>query len=251
MANPVLEKQFGAASAGTDTALQATTPPIVEGGDRMTIGSVMTATSVLLVLVMGGAAWGRANAALVQRWYWLFFIVLIGLVILTVIRPQLAIFTGIVYSLAEGAFVGSISRVYETFFDGIVFQAVLATFAVFVGMLVLYATRIIKVTQKVRSVIIIATVGVALFYVFSLILSLFGADIPVLEGAGTGALVFSIIVVIIAALNLLLDFEMIETGIAAGAPKGFSWFAAFGLMVTIIWLYIEILRLLAIIASRR
>lgn len=122
----------------------------------MTIGSVMTSTAVLLILVMGGAAWGWANAALVQRWYWLFIIVLIGLVILTVTRPQLAIFTGVVYSLGQGAFVGSISRVYETFYDGIVFQAVLATFAVFVGMLFLYATRIIKVTQKVRSVIIIA-----------------------------------------------------------------------------------------------
>ncbi|MEA1902528.1 MAG: Bax inhibitor-1/YccA family protein [Actinomycetota bacterium] len=251
MANPVLENQFGSVSAGADAALQTAAPPIVADADRMTMGSVLTSTGTLLILVMAGAAWGWANAVLVQRWYWLFFIVLIGLVILTVTRPQFAIFTGAVYSLGQGAFVGSISKVYETFYDGIVFQAVLATFAVFVAMLFLYATRIVKVTQKVRSVIIIATVGIGLFYLFSFILSLFGAGIPVLGGAGTGALIFSAVVVIVASLNLLLDFEVIERGIRAGAPKVFSWFAAFGLMVTIVWLYIEILRLLAIIAARR
>lgn len=251
MANPVLEKQFGAASAGTDATMQTVTPPLAEEGERMTIGSVVTSTAVLLILVMAGAAWGWANATLVQRWYWLFLIVLLGLVVLTVLRPRLAVFTGIVYALGEGAFVGSISRVYETFYDGIILQAVLATLAVFVAMLVLYAARVVRVTEKFRSVVLIATGGIALFYLFSWILSLFGAGIPVLSGAGTPALVFSVVVLIVAALNLLFDFSVIEEGIAAGAPRAFSWFAAFGLMVTIIWLYVEILRLLAILARRR
>jgi uncharacterized YccA/Bax inhibitor family protein len=216
----------------------------------MTAGSVLFSTTVLLVLVAAGATWGWANAALVQRWYWLFFFALVVLVILTVSRPQLAVVTGIFYAVGQGAFIGSLSRVYESFYDGIVFKALLATLAVFVAMLFLYATRIVKVTQRARSVIIIATVGIGLFYLFGFLLSLFGADVPVLTGSGTGALVFSLLVIIVAALNLLLDFQVIERGIRAGAPRAFSWFAAFGLMVTIVWLYIEILRLLAIAARR-
>ena len=118
-------------------------------------------------------------------------------------------------------------------------------------MLFLYATGLVKVTEKVRSVIIIATVGIGLFYLLSWLLAIFGIAVPVIYGVGTPALIFSILVVIVAALNLLLDFEVIERGIALGAPKQFAWFAAFGLMVTIIWLYIEILRLLAILLARR
>ncbi|HSO49599.1 MAG TPA: Bax inhibitor-1/YccA family protein [Acidimicrobiia bacterium] len=249
MANPVLEKQFGTASA--DVALQTAQPPPATGADTMSMGSVITSTLVLLILVMGGAAFGWANAAAVQRWYWAFIIGLIVLVIATVARPQLAPITGIIYSLGQGAMLGSISQVYETCYDGIVLQAFLATMAVFVSMLFLYATRIVKVTQKLRSVIIIATVGIALFYLFSWILTLFNVDVPVLSGAGTPALIFSILVVFVAALNLLLDFQVIEIVVRNCAPRSFSWFAAFGLMVTIVWLYIEMLRLLAILARNR
>ena len=159
--------------------------------------------------------------------------------------------TGLFYSLTQGALIGALSKQYETFYDGIVFLALLATIAVFLAMLFLYATGIVKVTERVRSVIIIATVGIGLFYLLSFLLSLFGFGVPVIYGAGTPALVFSILVVIVAALNRLLDFAVIEHGITTGAPKAFAWFAAFGLMVTIVWLYIEILRLLAILAARR
>ena len=217
----------------------------------MTIGSVAAATFFLLLLVVGGAAYGWANAVAVQRWYWLFIIVLLVLVFATVARPGLAPITGIVYSLGQGALVGSISKIYETFYEGIVFLALTATIAVFVGALLLYVFRIINVTQKTRSVIIIATVGIGLFYLGTLLLSLFDINVPLVTGVGTGALVFSILVVIVAALNLLLDFSVIEHGIVTGAPRAFSWFAAFGLMVTIVWLYIEILRLIAIVVARR
>jgi uncharacterized YccA/Bax inhibitor family protein len=217
----------------------------------MTIGSVAAATFFLLLLVVGGAFYGWMNAVAVQRWYWLFLIVLLVLVLATVARPRLAPFTGIVYSLGQGALVGSISKIYETFYEGIVFLALTATVAVFLGALALYAFRIIKVTQRTRSVIIIATVGIGLFYLATWILSIFNVNVPLVTGVGTGALIFSIAVVIVAALNLLLDFSVIENGIRSGAPRSFSWFAAFGLMVTIIWLYIEILRLLAIVFARR
>jgi uncharacterized YccA/Bax inhibitor family protein len=252
MANPVLTRQFGE-PAVSDAALQTAPPPstTATGEKRMTIGSVAAATFFLLLLVVAGAAYGWANAVAVQRWYWLFIIALLVLVFATVARPRLAPITGIVYSLGQGALVGSISKIYETFYEGIVFLALTATVAVFVGALLLYAFRIIKVTQKTRSVIIIATVGIGLFYLATLLLSIFGVNVPLVTGVGTGALVFSIFVVIVAALNLLLDFSVIEHGIATGAPRAFSWFAAFGLMVTIIWLYIEILRLLAILFARR
>lgn len=251
MPNPVLTKQFGEPSA-SDAALQAAPPPQkAASGDTMTIGSVIGATFFLLLLVVGGATYGWANAATVWRWWWAVAIGLIVLVILTVARPQLAAFTGIVYSLAQGTFIGALSKQYETWYDGIVFLALTATVAVFLSMLLLYGLRIVKVTEKLRSVIIIATVGIAFFYLISLLLSVFSVNVPLITGVGTPALVFSIIVVIIAALNLLLDFQVIEHGIAMGAPKAFSWFAAFGLMVTVVWLYIEILRLLAILASRR
>ncbi|MET0566282.1 MAG: Bax inhibitor-1/YccA family protein [Acidimicrobiia bacterium] len=252
MANPVLTRQFGEPAA-SDAALQTAPPPstTATGEKRMTIGAVAAATFFLLLLVVAGAAYGWANAVAVQRWYWLFIIVLLVLVFATVARPRLAPFTGIVYSLGQGALVGSISKIYETFYEGIVFLALTATVAVFLGALLLYVFRIIRVTQKARSVIIIATVGIGLFYLATLLLSIFGVDVPLVTGVGTGALVFSILVVIVAALNLLLDFSVIEHGIATGAPRAFSWFAAFGLMVTIIWLYIEILRLIAIVFARR
>jgi uncharacterized YccA/Bax inhibitor family protein len=252
MANPVLTKQFGE-PAVSDAALQTAPPPpaTTTTERRMTIGSVTAATFFLLLLVVAGAAYGWANAVAVQRWYWLFLIVLLVLVFATVARPRLAPITGIIYSLGQGALVGSISKIYETFYEGIVFLALTATVAVFLGALALYAFRIIKVTERTRSVIIIATVGIGLFYLATWILSIFNVPVPLVTGVGTGALVFSIVVVIVAALNLLLDFSVIENGIRSGAPKSFSWFAAFGLMVTIIWLYIEILRLLAIVFARR
>jgi uncharacterized YccA/Bax inhibitor family protein len=250
MANPVLTKQFGE-PASSDAALQAAPPPEITTGDPMTMGSVIGATFFLLLVVGAGATYGWANADTIWRWWWAVAIGLIVLVILTVTNPRLAPFTGFIYALTQGAFIGALSKQYETFYDGIVFLALTATVAVFLSMLFLYATGIVKVTEKVRSVIIIATVGVGFLYLLSFLLSLFGANVPLIWGVGTPALVFSIFVVIIAALNLLLDFAVIEHGVAMGAPKAFSWFAAFGLMVTIIWLYIEILRMLAILVARR
>jgi uncharacterized YccA/Bax inhibitor family protein len=151
MANPVLEKEFGkagTASASADMALQTGTIPTTTDGKRMTVGSVLGATGVLLLLVGAGALWGWANAVLVQRWYWLFLLALLGLVFLTVARPALAILTGILYALGQGAFVGSVSKIYETLYEGIVFQALVATIAVFVAMLFLYGTRIVRVTER-------------------------------------------------------------------------------------------------------
>ena len=116
--------------------------------------------------------------------------------------------------------------------------------AVFIVMLVLFVTRTITLTNKLRSVIIGAILGIALFYFASFLLAPFGAQMPFVWEGGLGGILFSVVVVGMAALNLLLDFDMIERGVAAGAPKYMNWYGAFGLMITIIWRYIEILRLL-------
>ena len=153
--------------------------------------------------------------------------------------------TGPLYSLTMGVALGVISHIYDEAFEGIVLQAIMATAAVFIVMLVLFVTRTIRVTQRMRGVIIGATLGIALFYLGSFLLSLFGVGIPLVWDDGPVGIGFSLLVVGIASFNLMLDFDMIERGVVAGAPKYLEWYSAFGLMVTIVWMYIEMLRLIA------
>jgi uncharacterized YccA/Bax inhibitor family protein len=159
------------------------------------------------------------------------------------------------YGLLEGVFVGGISAVYNNAFEkvapNIVMQAVLLTFGAVIAMFLLYRFRIIKATEKFKSVIFVATAGIAIFYLLAIVLRLFNIDIAFIHQGSTIGIVFSLVVVAVAALNLILDFDMIEQGAAKGAPKFMEWYGAFGLLVTIVWLYLEILRLLAKISSRR
>lgn len=159
------------------------------------------------------------------------------------------------YGLLEGVFVGGISAVYNNAFQkvapGIVMQAVGLTFGVVIAMYLLYHFGIIKATQRFKSIVFTATAGVAIFYLIAMVLRMFGVDMPFIhEGSNLGIL-FSLVIVVIAAMNLIMDFDMIDQGAAAGAPKYMEWYCAFGLMVTIVWLYIEILRLLSKFASRK
>jgi len=159
------------------------------------------------------------------------------------------------YGLLEGVFVGGISAVYNNIFEktapGIVMQAVLLTFGVVIAMYLLYRFRIIKPTERFMQIIVIATGGIAIFYMLSWILGMFHINIGfITEGTPLG-IGFSLVVVAVAALNLILDFAMIEQGAAQGAPKYMEWYGAFGLLVTIVWLYLEILRLLAKMSSRK
>jgi uncharacterized YccA/Bax inhibitor family protein len=239
MSNPVLNKQFGHPET-------ANAPIVTETGDRMTIGSVLAHTGIMFALLLAGAVYGWTNVTAIGGLFWGVFIATIVLLIVTVVRPKLVRITGPLYAIAEGVLVGAISRIYSDLWDGIVLQAVLATFAVFLAMLFLYANRIIKVTERLRSTIVLATVGVMLFYLISIGLSFFGANIPFVWDGGPISILLSLAICGIAAFNLLLDFDLIERGISEGAPGWMSWFAAFGLMVTVVWLYLEILRLLAL-----
>ncbi len=171
--------------------------------------------------------------------------------LITIFNKPIARYTAPVYALLEGLFLGGISALFEAQFPGIVIQAVGLTFGTLFMLLFLYKSRIIKPTENFKLGVVSATGGIALLYFISIILRLFGVQIGFIHGSGLLGIGFSLFVVVIAALNLVLDFDFIEQGAAQSAPKYMEWYAAFGLMVTLIWLYIENLRLLAKLAARR
>jgi uncharacterized YccA/Bax inhibitor family protein len=153
------------------------------------------------------------------------------------------------YAGLEGVVIGAVSFLFGTAYQGIVAQAILFTISITIGMLFLYAFKLVAVTERLRSIILISTLGVVLFYLFSFLISLFSPSFSNFVNTGTSGVVIALIIVVIAALNLLLDFDFIDKGVEKELPKQFEWYSAFGIMVTLIWLYFSILRLLA--ASRR
>jgi uncharacterized YccA/Bax inhibitor family protein len=167
-----------------------------------------------------------------------------GVAILTVFKPAWARITAPLYALIQGVVLGAISHLYELMWDGIVLQAIGLTIGVFAVMLFIYSTRIIRVTNKLRTGIIAATGAIVLVYLVDIVLMLFGADIPFIHEGGTFGILFSLAVVGVAAFNLMLDFDLVEQGVARQWPKHMEWYAGFGLMVTLVWLYLEMLRLL-------
>jgi uncharacterized YccA/Bax inhibitor family protein len=170
--------------------------------------------------------------------------------LITSFKPNLARITAPIYAVLEGLALGGISYIYEAQFKGIPLIAVGLTFGVAIAMLALYATRIIKVTDRLRSIIIGATLGIFLFYLISMVLSLFHFQMPGVFGFGLVGILFSTAVVIVAAMNLLLNFDMIER-LAGSAPKQTEWYAGFAMLVTLVWLYLELLRWASIIFGGR
>ena len=166
--------------------------------------------------------------------------------IATTFRPVWSPVTAPIYAILQGIFIGGLSMVMEQRFPGIVQQAVLLTFGVMFALLAGYQTRIIRPSQTFRSIIVSATLGIAIIYFLNLVIGFFVPNFfSFIQGGGPLGIGFSLIVVGIAALNLVLDFEFIESGVEQGAPKTMEWYGAFGLTVTLVWLYIEILRLLS------
>lgn len=237
--NPVLsEKAFGALS----------------GEGTMSIKGTLNKSIILflLLLVSASFSWKLAtyDLELLSPLMWGGAIVGFILAMVTIFAKKYAKFTAPLYALAQGFVLGSISMVYSSLYSGIVLQAVLITFGIMAVMLVLFRSGIIKVTNKFRSGIIIATGGIALVYLVSFILGFFGIQIPYLHSGGPIGIGISIFIIIIAALNLILDFNFIQESCERGAPKEAEWFAAFGLMVTLVWLYLEVLRLLSYLNKR-
>ncbi|HMM23737.1 Bax inhibitor-1/YccA family protein [Pseudoxanthomonas mexicana] len=209
------------------TAAFAWTQSVVTGPD----GTAMVAPGVT-IYALGGAIGG--------------FI----LAMVTVFKKTWSPVTAPLYALVEGFFLGAISAVFELKYPGIVFQAVVLTFGTLGALLAAYRSGLIRATENFKLGVVAATGGIALVYLVSMGLRLFGKDIPLIHESGLVGIGFSLFVVVIAALNLVLDFDFIESGVEAGAPKYMEWYGAFGLMVTLVWLYIEFLRLLAKLQSR-
>ena len=216
----------------------------------MTLGGVINRSILLLLLVAGTAAgvWTYSNSHPSAIYPMVMVGTLGGFVVamVTTFKRDWAPFTAPVYAVLEGVFIGGISLVMERQFPGLVLQAVLLTFGVMFALLAAYQSRIIRPSQTFKAVIVGATFGIVIVYLISMVLQLFfHTGIPLIHDSGPVGIIFSLVVVGIAALNLVLDFDFIENGVASGAPKWMEWYAAFGLTVTLVWLYIEVLRLLA------
>ncbi len=279
MANPLLnDKAFAKAvektpeqagwaapKGGSATDTQTTwNAPITDGpispwrsANPMTANGAMSATLFLMVLLVAAATFGWSSvqtigvgeAVTFPSWAMIALIVGFVSVLVATFKPTTARFLAPVYALAEGAVVGAISKVFNIQYPGIVLQAVGATIGVFVVMLTLYRTGILRVTDKFRRIVIGATLGLAAFYLFSFIVGMFGSSL-IPTGSSGMSIGFSVLVAGLAAMNLALDFDFIDKAEAAGAPKHMEWFAALGIMVTLVWLYLEILRLLAKMRDR-
>jgi len=218
------------------------------GGGVMTVQGTVNKTALLLVLALATAtgAWvlSTAGGPGVAGWAIGSSLVGLGVAIATIVRPQWSPITAPIYALVQGVVLGVVSMWFEASYPGIAIQAVALTFGVMGAMLVLYRTGVIKVTQRFRSSVIAATLGIAVVYLVALVLGLFGVRVPFLYDASPLGILISLAIVVVAALNLLLDFDLIERGARSGAPAYMEWYAAFGLLVTLVWLYLELLRLL-------
>jgi uncharacterized YccA/Bax inhibitor family protein len=238
--NPALkESKFQGAITGDQSAV-------------MTSKGTLNKFFFLFFMVMASAVftWNAFSEG-VNVFPWMIGAAIGGLVVALILafKPHLGAYLAPPYGLLEGVFVGGISAIYSDAFSkiapGIVMQAVVLTFGTVIAMYVLYRTKVIQATERFKSIVFTATAGIAIFYVIAIVLRMFNVNIAFLHEGSMIGILFSVFVVSIAALNLILDFDRIEQGVAMGAPKYMEWYGAFGLLVTIVWLYIEILRLLA------
>jgi uncharacterized YccA/Bax inhibitor family protein len=224
------------------------------GEKRMTLTGTVNATIIFLSLLMVTAlfTWKKVSVDPASAMLWIGGGAIAGLVLalVTFFKKEWAAVTGSLYALAEGLLLGGVSALYEAQFSGIVLQAVLLTAGTLTALLAAYSMGLIKATENFKLGVAAATGGIFLVYLATWILGFFGIQIPWIHESGMMGIGFSVFVVVIAALNLVLDFDFIEQGCEQGAPKYMEWFAAFGLLVTLVWLYLEILRLLSKLARR-
>ena len=224
--------------------------------DAMSLNGTVNKTAFLLVLVLATSmfTWSKAYAgagAGLMPWVWGGAIGGLVLALVTVFKKQWAPVTAPLYAAVEGLFIGAISAVFEQRFPGIVIQAVGLTFGTMAALLVAYRSGLIKATENFKLGVVAATGGIALLYLVNIGMGLLGFEgMGFIHDSGWMGIGFSAVVVVVAALNLVLDFDFIEQGVEQGAPKYMEWYAAFGLLVTLVWLYLEILRLLSKLQSR-
>jgi len=226
------------------------------GADAMTVSGTVNKTGILSICVIATAAWTWnrfLNSPSPEVVLPSIMIGAIGgfvLALVTIFKKEWSPVTAPAYALLEGLVLGGVSAMFELRFPGIAMQAVGLTFGTLIALLLAYRSGLIRVSDQFRLGVVAATGGIALFYLITFVLGFFGVRFNSVYGSGPIGIGFSVVVVIVAALNLVLDFDLIENGARAGAPKYMEWYGAFALMVTLIWLYLEIIRLLSKLRSR-
>lgn len=237
MPNPILKNCFD-----RDIAIE---------GDAMTINGAIFKSAFLLlsIIVSAGYTWHLAAAGYMDKFAVLVLAGFVGALISGLIvvfaKPRITPILAIIYAVCEGLCLGGISVAYATSYSGIVIKAIVATFAVMAAMLFLYVSRIIVMTQKLRSVMITATFSIMLIYFIQIAAGFFGRSIPLIFSSGPAGIAFSIFVILVGAINIFADFYIIEEGANNRLPKMYEWIAAVGLMFSLVWVYLEILRLFA------
>jgi uncharacterized YccA/Bax inhibitor family protein len=225
-------------------------PRALSRDDRMTLQGAINKSFLLLVVLLAGAfypwsqylATGDISVASTS-----ILVGAVGGLILALIisfKATTAPLLAVPYAALEGLAMGGFSAILERRYPGIAIQAVGLTFGVLAVLLVAYTTRLIRVTDRFRAIVIGATGAIALVYLVTMVLGLFHVNVPVLNSSSPLGIIVSLVICGVAALNLVLDFDLIESGVANGAPRYMEWYSAFGLLVTLVWLYMEILRLL-------
>ena len=224
------------------------------GTNVMSVQGAAFKTAVLMVilLITGSFSWSQVLSENPTIGYGSMVIGFIGgaiLAFVTIFFPKASPITAPIYAALQGLAMGGISAVFETRYSGIVVQAVGLSLGILAVLLVIYGSGVIRVTDKFRIGVVAATGAVCLVYLASMILRWFGVEIPFIHQTGPIGIGFSVVVIIIAALNLILDFDFIEQGARMGAPKYMEWYGGFSLLVTLVWMYLEILRLLSKLRS--
>ena len=232
----------------------AASPMAATGSNQMTINGTINRCLILLAIILCSAGWVWSNfhnpmaeAPHPSLMGLMGGGALLGLIIalITMFKASWSPITAPLYALCEGVFLGGISTMLEMRFPGIAMQAVGLTFGTLAGMLIAYRAGVIRATEKFKAIVCAATFGIFIFYIASFLLGFFGIAIPYIHEGGPIGIGFSLFVIAIAALNLILDFDLIEQGAKGNSPRYMEWYGAFGLMVTLIWLYLEFLILLA------
>ena len=239
-ANPALQSDtFKKSMAGS-----------VGSSESMTINGVVNKTgfALLLLVISASVTWSDPTLSGLAI---LGFVVGLVAAIVTIFKPTIASITVPVYAISQGLVLGAISRIFEMQYPGIAVQAIFLTFGTLGSLLLAYMSGLIKATENFKLGVFAATGAIGVLYLINFVMSFFGSGIGVIHSSSPMGIIFSLGVVVIAALNLVLDFDFIEEGAEKGAPKYMEWYGAFGLLVTLIWLYLEILRLLAKLNSRR
>ena len=236
--NPMLQK----------TTFTKATRDNYAGGEVSTRNGAAVKIAVLFaILVFGGAVSWTTSIPFIDSYAGWITLVIVGaaLSFITAFNPRVAAVTSPIYALVEGLLLGMISAAYSYVYNGIVIQALMVTLGIFLMTLIFYSAGIIKVTNRFRMGVLIATLSVGLIYLVDIIFSFFGVQIPLLNDSGIIGIGINVIIIIIAGLNFMLDFDFIDRACAMGAPKYMEWYMGFSLMVTFIWLYLEVLRLLS------